>query len=381
MEIGGYTIFAPGDGSMAYCKVADDVILAGELDTLRIVLQRDRPARLPTKQNSSWQLTRSQRQLVVSFLPLDGIGWCQSPILPFGGEALKSVEVIGLDVTFEDDLKLQVSALCGDEKRAAKLARVVTGLCALAEIQNGESPQPGFQKLIESLDCTADGLMVTAKMTVPSGLVQIGSICSTPGLAGTATPPGATPVISGATPTPPGDAVCTLHPPYTSQNPTPFPAYQVAGGNASNPPSYPAISRCGPGPACNTPSAYAPSVALVPANLPPTVPPIYDGTPAEFSASNPYLQASAKPTLKISDVLRLVEAGVADQVIIRFARQRQLDTDLTVDDLILLTERDVTTEVISMLQELTVAVKPQPANATPTQTPTPTPTSTTKVKR
>ena len=213
MEIGGYTIFAPGDGSMAYCKVADDVILAGELDTLRIVLQRDRPARLPTKQNSSWQLTRSQRQLVVSFLPLDGIGWCQSPILPFGGEALKSVEVIGLDVTFEGDLKLQVSALCGDETWAAKLARVVTGLCALAEIQNGESPQPGFHETYRVIGLYGGRIDGDRE---DDGSQRIGPnwvdmLDSRPGWYGD-TPRGNTGYFRGDTVPPRGDAVCTLHP-------------------------------------------------------------------------------------------------------------------------------------------------------------------------
>ncbi len=61
-----------------------------------------------------------------------------------------------------------------------------------------------------------------------------------------------------------------------------------------------------------------------------------------------------RPTLSITDVIRLVEAGVDSDVIVRHARRHCLATSLTTDDLILLTKNGADVAVITALQKLPV---------------------------
>jgi hypothetical protein len=63
------------------------------------------------------------------------------------------------------------------------------------------------------------------------------------------------------------------------------------------------------------------------------------------------------PTLEVADVVRLVEAGVDDQVITRFINKRRPAAALTAEDLILLTKSGTSVQVITALQAYYVAPK------------------------
>lgn len=334
IQIGKYTAWdTRGDQEMVVCAVEEHVLLVGDLATVRGVLRRDGPGKLPESKDTIWMLPQETgADLVVSFVPRDNTNWMQIQSLPLAAGALRNIDAVGLEVNFRKDLDVQVSVLCDNEQLADRLGKIVTGLCAWAQLQDVESQHVNFRPLLESIECAASDRVVTAKMTVPHQLVQYTTTSAPTLLAEIGKP------VPPAT-CPPG-SVCS-------------PSYAPQPYNCQ---PYGAV------PYYNPPQAYPPS-ALPYANAAPyPTPPRYQ----------PY-GATVLRRLKIADVIRLAEAGVSDEVIVRFVKKHQLDAPLSVDDLILLTNQ-VSTQVITTLQDLPVArqtpyTPPVPPPATPAPLP------------
>ncbi|MHB8902937.1 MAG: hypothetical protein ACYC6Y_29605 [Thermoguttaceae bacterium] len=101
----------------------------------------------------------------------------------------------------------------------------------------------------------------------------------------------------------------------------------------------------------STPAVAAPGT--------PRYPPIdlYSPTPSGNSWNYPLSSPAAgqrvpNPAIQIAEVIRMSEAGVDEQVLVRYLRKGWLAAALTADDLILLTEKKVSRTVIVALQDL-----------------------------
>jgi hypothetical protein len=259
-----------------------------------------------------------------------------------GKEALKRIEAIGVEANFDEDLQLRIAALCGDEELAGQLRCVVSGFCALAELQARESDALQFRELVESVQCDAQGRVFHAQLKIPSTLVHLlpsSSSSSVPGLGA--------PWPNVAQPSELADSSSASAATYPAgeSGVAPLPPYRD--------PCSPSVVG-GPGVYGAAPYAPPPSGATPPAAGPNTSYGLY--APAYGESATNY-QATVPPMLKIADVLRLVDAGVAEPVIARFVREHRLETRLTVDDLVLLTQREVSPEIITMIQDLAVARK------------------------
>jgi hypothetical protein len=333
-----HTIWTCSDGTaLAYCAVEERILLIGEPRTLQTVLARNGPAQFTADDDNSWTLPTCSSDLAITLLPL-GEGWPEISTLPFQG-ILEGIDAVGLMIDFDTNLDVQVSALCDDEVAAGRISRIATGLFAYAQMHPVEkhvlpNMSSHLRKLVDTAECSASGRVVTMQLAVPHELIQLSPVTMLPGLAG--------PTVPGQPSVPPqpwADPQSKCTPPgVPTWSPMAPPATSQTGTCAA--PYYPVLAPGG---------FYPPA---------PSAGPVYNNAPVISCPAPPPPQ---RPTLSVAELLRLVEAGVAEEVILGFLAKHQLADALSVDDLILLTEKDASTQVIVALQKLGVASKSQPA--------------------
>lgn len=353
--IGPWTVWVRGgEKPWAVCTVEDRVVLAGYPDPVRAVLRRDGPCDLPEQIDRARRLLDPSAAMAMTFLPPADFVQPNSLPLPIAHDLVGKIDAFNLELEFDADLALRMSAVCRDEAAAQQLNGIGTGLLALVQMQSLEDQQPGVRNMIRSVAFEIEGPVLTASMNVPSELVQVAesdSKCK----GGSTWQLG--PATSNLTATPPPGPLAAVYPvvpPNAPATPSPYAA------PPSCPPCLPAI----PTPHIAPPS-YQPCVpatptpyAVPPSYAPPsTSPPAYTN-PKAVPPPVPWGQPiSTLPTLQIADVIRLVEAGVDDEIIIRHIQKHRLAADLTADDLIQLTKSEASTQVITTLQQIPVASK------------------------
>lgn len=366
--IGPWTIWVRGgEKPWAVCTVEDRVVLAGYPEPVREVLRRDGPSKLPEKLDRGRRLLSPSAAVAVTFLPTPDIVQTNSLSLPIAYDLVGQIDAFNFEVEFDADLAMRLSAVCRDEAAAQQLNGIAKGLLALVQMQALEDQQPEVRHMIRSLAFDVEGPVITASMNVPSELVQL-TECDAKGSGGSSWQLGLT--TPNAATTPPPGPVAAVYPgappsfqPGLPATPTPtVPQPYCPPSVPGVSPPYPATPSCPPSVTLNprpyaAPPSYAPGSPAVPSyGAPSTVPP-----PSICQPSTP-----ASPTLQIADVVRLVKAGVDDEIIIRHIQKHTLATDLRADDLILLTESGASTPVITALQEISVAPKPgQPGTSAP----------------
>ena len=366
--IGPRTVWVRGGKEpWAVCTVEDRIVLAGYPEPVREVLRRDGSGKLPENLDRARRLLSPSAAVAVTFLPTADIVQTNSLSLPIAYDLVGQIDAFNFEVEVDADLAMRLSAVCRDEAAAQQLNGIGKGLLALVQMQSLEDQQPEIRHMIRSLAFDVEGPVITASMNVPSELVQL-TECDAKGNGGSKWQLGLnTPHVAA---TPPSGPVAAVYPGAP-------PSFQP-GVPASPTPSA-APPYCNP----SIPGVPAPYVA------PPSCPPSVPGTPTPYAAPPSYAPDSpavpsygapsavpppsfrrpptpTSPTVQIADVVRLVEAGVDDEVIIRHIQKHRLAADLTADDLILLTESGASTPVITALQEIPVAPKPgQPGTPTP----------------
>jgi hypothetical protein len=331
--IGPLTVWVKGgEEPWAICAVGGDVALAGHPELLRAVLRRDGPAELPEKLDQARRLLDPSAALGLTFLQ-DAVGAMSYALgIPyFAGR----IDAVNVELDFDADMATRLTAVCRDEETAQQLNGMVTGLWTLVQMQGLQNQEPLARELLWSVTFDVQGRMVTAKMTVPAELVNV-------------TSSEAKPVALSSRQASPATSSSTASNPYA-------PARYPAVAPKASGPYAPAYGSGYKAPTTATPSPYTPTQYSAPG---PTYP--YSG-PGAVPAASWQRPAPASATLKVADVIRLVEAGVDDEVIARHARKHTLAAPLTVDDLILLTESGASPQVITTLQEIpaTPRIDPQ----------------------
>jgi hypothetical protein len=251
------------------------------------------------------------------------------------------IEAINVEFDFDADLTMRLAAVCRDAAAAQQLNGIAAGLWTLVEMQGLDDQEPQVRELIRSVTIDVEGRVLTAGVDVPSEMVTLASNDPKPAAArsceasvNSSSPP--------ASSTPHAPAVCPL---TVSQPPNPYATPYPAPG-----PGYAGPAAVSNSP-CNAPPRYAPHCTPAPCIYAPAVAPCWQ--PA----------GPALSWLEIADVIRLVEAGVDDEVIARHVRKHRLSATLSAEDLILLTRSKASTKVINSLQEIPVTPKPSQADA------------------
>jgi len=321
-----------GEEPWAICAVEDRVVLAGSPDSIRAVLRRDGPIELPKTLDQARRQLDTSAAITMSFLSSDAIGQTISIGSPIGGELAGQIEAINVELDFDADLAVRVAAVCSNEAAAQQLNGIGTGFLALVQMQSLEDQEPEVRDLIRSISFNVEGPVLTTSMKVPGELVNAATECP-----GQTAKPARLLAPAGCPPTSP-QLTAPLVPVY---------------------PSVPTANNA-PAPAAPSPYGVAPHYARAPAGAPAYPGPIASPTPAPWG--QPY-QRPELPTLEIADVIRLVEAGVDDEVIVCHVQKRCLATMLTADDLILLTKSGASKQVITALQQIPLKAKTSPAGA------------------
>jgi hypothetical protein len=197
--------------------------------------------------------------------------------------------------------------------------------------------------MLRTVSFDVEGPVFRADMKLPSSFVQFDTRDAKPLAVA-----GCVPAVAQAPATSPSTAypVCPPMPyyPRPPQSTNTIPATPYASGYVTPVPSYAPVPSGYTAPAATPPSPYA----AAPGHYP--------------------LPAPQPPTLELADVVRLIEAGVDEQVIIRHTQKHRLAAPLTADDLILLTKSKATTKVITTLQEIPVAAKSEQPSKPKTET-------------
>ena len=363
--IGPRTMWVKGGGDpWAVCLVEDRVVLTGYPDPVRAVLRRDGPIELPEKLERAHGLLDPAAAIAMSFLPPDDFFVQTNGLpLPIAYQLLGQIEAFNLELEFDAGLGISLAAVCSDEAAAQQLNGIGKALWALVQMQSLDGQQPEVRDVIRSVSFDVEGPVLTASVDVPNRLFQL-TECDRKGGGGRSWELGLT--TPHAATTPPSGPVAAVYPGAP-------PSFQ-RGFPAGPTPTVP--QPCCPPSVPGTPSPYVAPPPLPATPTPYAAPPGYaPGRPAvpSYGAPSTVLFPSfcqpptpTMPTLQIADVIRLVEAGVDDEIIIRHIQKHRLAADLTADDLILLTESEASTQVITTLQEIPVAPKPgQPGTSTP----------------
>ena len=423
--IGPRTMWAKGGSDpWAVCLVEDRVVLAGYPEPVRAILGRDGPIELPKKLERAHGFLDPAAVMAMSFLPPDDFVQANGLPLPIAYQLLGQIEAFNLELDFDAGLGIGLSAVCSDEAAAQQLNGIAKGLWALVQMQSLDDQQPEVRDVIRSVAFDVEGPVLTASVDVPSRLFQL-TECARKGGGGRSwelglnKPNAATTKLSGdgcrlaaapnsqlpspsrAASTPPPGPVAAVYPgaargfyqPGVPASPTPTVPQPCSPPSVPGtptpyvaPPSCPPSAPATPSPYAATPSPYSATPSPYSATPSP-----YSATPSPYSAPPSYAPGRPAvpsygapstvppptfgqppmpklPTLQIADVVRLVEAGVDDEIITRHIQKHRLAVDLTADDLILLTESGASTPVITALQEIPVAPKPTPQQLNPYST-------------
>jgi len=362
--IGPRTVWVKGGGDpWAVCLVEDRVVLAGYPDPVRAVLRRDGPIELPEKLERAHGFLDPAAVLAMTFLPPDDFVQVNGLPHPIAYQLLGQIDAFNLELDFDAHLGMSLAAVCRDEAAAQQLNGIGKALWALVQMQCLEEQRPEVRDVIRSVAFDVEGPVLTASVDVPSELLQLME-CDRKGGGGRSWELGLTTPNAATTPQPG---------PVAAVYPGAPPSFQP-GFPASPTPAVP--QPCCPPSVPGTPAPYVAPPRLPATPTPYAARPSYvPGSPAVPSYGTPTTVPPASfrrpptptlPTLQIADVVRLVEAGVDDEIITRHIQKHRLAADLTADDLILLTESGASTPVITALQEIPVAPKPgQPSTSTP----------------
>ncbi|MBC8869678.1 MAG: hypothetical protein H8E44_09690 [Planctomycetes bacterium] len=323
-----------GKEPWAVCAVDDRIVLAGSPDSLRAVLKRDGPIELPETLDQARRQLDTSAAFAMSFLSSDAIGQMISIGSPIGSQLAGQIEAINVELDFDADLAVRVAAVCSNEAAAQQLNGLGTGFLALIQMQSLEDQEPEVRDLIRSISFNVEGPVLTTSMKVPGELVNASTECS-----GQTAKPARLLAPAGRPETVPKLSGIPLL--------TPIPPMVLSNNNA-------------PAPAAFSPYGVAPQYAPTPTSPPTYAGPIAIPVPAPWG--QPY-QRPEQPTLEIADVIRLVEAGVDDEVIVCHMQKHCLAAMLTADDLILLTKSGASKQVITALQQIPLKAKTSPAGA------------------
>ncbi len=360
-EVAQRTVWTkPGKETGAVCAAEDRIVLIGVPETIRTVLRRNGPAEIPQELVQAYGRLSDDAGAAMAVLPTVELVSANPIGIPIARELAERVDALNVEIDFGTDLALRAAAICRDEAAAQQLNGIGLGIWGLLKSHGVEQQEPSVQQMLKSVECRVDGSVLTASMDVPSGMIQ---------MTNSVTPNTVAPVKRLAVP---------AYPPI----PAPFaPAAAAYSSGAVIPPPKPTASGPSPyaAPVASPPPAFNP---YPPGTVPPTgptPPPSYTPTPNWDPYASPGYRVPAppryppyvagwsrvNPVLPISDVIRMSEVGVDEEVMIRHIQKHRLHAALTADDLILLTENEVSTEVITALQDLPSAPPPSPVEPKP----------------
>jgi len=366
-KIGRRTVWVTdGEEPAAVCIPEDRTVVFGEPESLLAVLRRDGPAKLPEKLDRARRLLDPSAGMAFTIVPSAVNPGAELFAVGLPDDLTKRIDAINIEFDLDADLHARVTAVCRDEAAAQQLKEIAAGLWTLLRMQTLEDQEPEVRELIRSVRFAVKGTALTASVKVPGGLLEeteeedgaLGAVATfVPGpftAEPAVTPSGDTVVVPAApayvaTTTPDAPAPGYPTTPYPSTYGVPYSATPYGATPCPAPPSTvpPASSYCPPAttavPAYMPASGGASTYWSGPTYGVPSPRPLQPGPAVEL------------PTLELAEVIRLVEAGVYDDVIGRHLQRHRLAAPLSTDDLILLTKSGASRELILMLQTMPAA--------------------------
>ena len=314
--LGNQTLWVDNEEkTLAYCAVDEETLLMGPLDVISKVLQRGGPAEIPPALDQARRQLSPKAHVALAVLPTEALERDDSTIR-IEELLLAGTRAINLELEFADDVVMRAVVFCHNEAAVQQVQATGALLHALAQAQ----PEPGWDKLAQTMQMSVRDTTVTASATAPADLFQNAETLDfTSGPLDDPAPP---PTLAQLTET------------HSSSSTT---GLQVVSEYTSQPEAVPYVES---------------------------------GTwqsPGYYSYPVPsHRKRRPGPALKLADVIRMSEAGVNEQVILRYVSDRQLPAPLTADDLISLTKQQVATMVILALQGLPCAEAPEGDQPKPT---------------
>ncbi len=306
-KIGEATLwFSSDEDSTALCALDKTTILAGKAESLRAVLKRNGPTKLALPLDRGRRLLDPSATIALTVLPTEGSELLDD--LPQGLKKLvEDIEAVNMEFDLGSEVAVRMAAICKDEASAEQLDSVVSGLWTVVELMALEDQEPEVRELLGSLRFDTTGSVFNARFTVPASMIQWNE---------------------GRT-----EAEAAFVDEIMSGD-----LRSTQGTSAEY--TYSPNSTSPYGASYATPSSYNQS------------PQAYSGYSSSASYAAPQPMAAQLPVLDMADVVRLAEAEVDEEVIVRHVRKHRLPTALTADDLIRLTQQGISVEIITTLQEL-----------------------------
>ncbi len=333
----------PATSTSATCIVEDRIVLMGGPSAVRNVLLRNDPAELPERLKRAYGQLDDEAGAALAILTKDDILQNGAFGLPASLDLSQRIDALTAEIELNPKVTLQLAAFCCDEAAAQQLYGMGVGMRAFLEGQNVRHQDFRVGQILQSLESKVDGTVLKASMDLPFGFVQVQTGGTANGVWSTTSLP------SG---TPPAPSVCAA--PSGFSPPVTCPPGWTSGYSSG-------VSRLPPGHSAHDSSWTAPPHVAANSSTSVWDPYATPGVPRAAIPSSP----SQLPVIQISGVIRMSEAGVDEEVIVRHIRKRQLETALTDADLILLTENEVPTPVIIALQDLPCVRKAVGSTATP----------------
>jgi hypothetical protein len=338
----------------AVCRGDDRTVLVGDPETLRAVLRRDGPTKLPERLDRARRSLDRFKPLALAMVLPERIDNPQIASLMIVREIVPRIEAIRIEGDFKADVEIRLSVDCRDGATAYEVKGIGIVACSVVQALSkftsaGNTPGPA-----ESARFSVKERVMALDVNVPAAAI-ISHIRI-------AAPTSAPPVTYAVEP----DAPAVLAPCVPALgSPTPGAGDVLIGRRTPVPP--PSTYRHASAPTASSPCYTAPVPATIappgtytPAPGPAICPPpaVWDPYAAPGSLRPrpyPVTRPTPLPLMDVTDVVRMVEAKVNDQVIVRYAMKHRLKAAITADDLILLTGKGASWELLYAIQEIPVA--------------------------
>jgi hypothetical protein len=353
-QVAGHKVWTtPGKNGQALCVVEERIVLIGVPKMVRDVLLRNEPAELPPELDRACQQLSGDSDATITFLATDEVV-AKSFGIPDVSVLSTRVDAVNVEIDFGDDWAMRVAAICPDEAAAQQLNGMGLALWALVHSQGIENQDPKVRRVLRSLECHVEGPILNVSMILPFEMILVAN-GPTPGTLLFPVQPAAHagPLLGSSVclPTSPPQAYTACPTPSAGYSPyASAPATTIPSPASKTPPSLaqpcaPTGSWDSPGPWTSDP--YAPHPPHNPA----------------CAAAKP----RPLPVIELSDVIRLSEAGVDEEIIRLHLGKHRLDHALTTDEVIQLTEAGVSTTVIKVM----MAYEDEPTPTPPVSYPAP----------
>jgi hypothetical protein len=159
-KVNGNTVYHSDRGSMSFCVAESKVVIYGQLDRVKEVLERNKKPRFTTGLETALkQADFSDTIAFAADVREVGQGFALGPM------TRENTEGVAGSIQIKSDVRARVIALCKDSQSAADIKKWLDG-----ELENFKKIAPGvLQKILDDVSISTSGSKVQGKLQFKVG--------------------------------------------------------------------------------------------------------------------------------------------------------------------------------------------------------------------